>query len=45
MSLLGGAIVSPVTVQLQSSNGNCWQAVYSTPFTKNDGVTFKDKAD
>ena len=38
---------SPVTVQLLNAS-TCWQATYSSPFTKNVGGTspqFKDKAD
>jgi len=41
-------LVQPVTVQLVNSNGLCWQAVYSTPATKNEPGPpgqFKDKAD
>jgi len=38
---------SPITVQLRRANGSmCWGAVYSfPPASKNDAVTFKDKAD
>ncbi len=46
MPPLGAALTSPITVQLsQSSSSVCWQAVYTTPFIKNDGVLFNDKAD
>jgi len=40
-------ITSPLTVQLRRTGGSvCWGAVYSfPPALKNDGVTFKDKAD
>jgi hypothetical protein len=41
-------VVSPVTVQLLSGDGVCWEAVYSAPFTKNSAgppPVFKDKAD
>ena len=34
----------PVTVQLQSANGKCWEARYSTPIV-NDPEKFKAKAD
>jgi hypothetical protein len=34
---------SAVTVQLLSSIGPCWEAVYTGPATKNDGAQFKDK--
>lgn len=30
---------------IKSGGGVCWGATYSPPFLKNDGVTFKDKAD
>ena len=45
MPTLGGALATPLTVQLINTSGGCWGAVYSAPFLKNDGVTFKDKAD
>jgi len=36
----------PVTVQLLSSSGVCWQAVYSAPpAASKPGQLFKDKAD
>jgi hypothetical protein len=38
-------ISQPVTVQLKSSDGVCWEAVYSAPATKSDTTVFKDKAD
>ena len=34
-----------VTVQISNSLGNCWEAEYSAPATKNDGVQYKDKSD
>lgn len=39
-------LTSPLTVQLKRVGGGiCFGATYSAPFTKNDGVSFKDKAD
>jgi hypothetical protein len=35
----------PVTVQLKSSDGTCWDAVYAVPAQKNDGLQFRDKAE
>jgi len=35
----------PVTVQLKSSDGTCWDAVYAVPASKNDGLQFRDKAE
>ncbi len=41
-----GSLTGPVDVQLRRSTGGlCFGATYSAPFQKNDGVTFKDKAD
>ncbi len=41
-----GTLTSPVTVQLvHGASGRCWQAVYSTPFQKQDATQFRDKAD
>jgi hypothetical protein len=43
-----GSLAGPVRVQLVRSGGAeevCWEAVYSAPFLKNDGVSFVDKAD
>jgi hypothetical protein len=37
-------LAPPVTVQLQATTGECWEAVYSTP-SKNDASQFKAKAD
>jgi alpha-tubulin suppressor-like RCC1 family protein len=38
-------LASPITVQLQSArSGVCFGATYGAPFLKNDGVSFKDKA-
>jgi hypothetical protein len=45
LSLPGRALVSPVTAQLQRSDGGCWEAVYSAPFVRNDGMKFADTAD
>ncbi len=45
MPPLGVSLTSPLTVQLKNSAGVCWEAVYTAPFIKNDGATFKDKAD
>jgi hypothetical protein len=40
------ALTGPIDVQLiKSSGGVCWGATFSLPFLRNDGVTFKDKAD
>jgi hypothetical protein len=35
----------PVTVQLKSSDGTCWDAVFSTPAQRDDGMQFRDKSD
>lgn len=35
-----GNLSGVVTVQLKASSGFCWQASYSEPFKKNDGVSF-----
>ncbi len=41
-----GMLTSPLTVQLKPIGGGiCFGATYSSPFTKNDAVQFKDKAD
>ncbi len=46
MPALGGALIGPVTVQLkQASEAVCWEAIYSVPFSKNDGTSFGDKSD
>jgi DNA-binding beta-propeller fold protein YncE len=37
-------LVPPVTVQLQHTDGGCWQATYSTPLV-NDGLQFRATAD
>jgi cysteine-rich repeat protein len=43
---IGTALHGPLTVQLmRESDPVCWQAVFHTPFTKNDGVMFNDKSD
>jgi hypothetical protein len=40
------ALGGPIDVNLhKASGGVCWGATYSGPPTKNDGETFKDKAD
>ncbi len=37
---------APMTVQLRNlTSGACWTATFSPPYAKNDGITFKDKAD
>jgi hypothetical protein len=35
----------PVTVQLKSSDGQCWGAEYSAPATRNDGARFMDRGE
>ena len=40
-----GAIIQPLTVQLQNSTGLCWEAVFSSPPTKQTPEQFKDKSD
>src|SRR6185503_10806558 len=35
----------PVTIQLRSSTGVCWDAVYGAPAQRNDTGQFRDKAD
>ena len=46
MPALGPALTGPIRVQLsQSSSSVCWQAVFPSPFSKNDGATFNDKTD
>ena len=40
------SLTGPLDVQLRKSSGDlCWGATYSAPFLKNDGISFKDKAD
>ncbi len=39
------SITQPVTVQMQSSTGICWEANYSAPAKKQTMDQFKDKAD
>lgn len=39
------ALTSPVTMQLVSNSGICWETVFSAPFQKQDSETFKDKSD
>ncbi len=38
-------LTQPVTVQIQNSNGLCWEAIYSTPPITQSSTQFKDKAD
>jgi hypothetical protein len=35
----------PVRVQLQNSDGGCWEAVYSAPALRNHGSRFRDRSD
>ncbi len=43
---IGNALNGPLTVQLMKAGVPvCWQSVFHTPFTKNDGVMFNDKSD
>jgi hypothetical protein len=39
------ALTLPLTVQLQGTNGSCWEAVYSPPATRQSAKSFVDKAD
>ena len=36
---------SAVTAQLINRDGKCWEAMYSTPASKNQPNLFKDKGD
>lgn len=38
-------VASPVTVQIRTATGACFEAVYTTPFRKHDARTLQDKAD
>ena len=38
-------VAPPVTVQLHTATGTCFEAVYSAPFGKHDARTLQDKAD
>jgi cysteine-rich repeat protein len=38
-------VTQPVTVQLQNSDGTCWEAIYSAPPYAQSPELFKDKAD
>ncbi len=38
-------LVQPLTVQVQNSNGLCWEAIYSAPASTQSATKFKDKAD
>ncbi len=41
-----GPLTGPIDVQLRRRDGGiCFGSTFSTPFTKDDGVTLKDKAD
>ena len=40
-----GDLTSPVTVQLRTATGACFEAVYSAPFRKHDARALQDKAD
>jgi hypothetical protein len=42
LALPSGPIALPVRVQLQSSNGGCWEGTFSAP-SVNDGTRFKAK--
>ena len=36
----------PLTAQLQSANGQCWEATFSRPgLSRNDGQNFKANSD
>ncbi len=39
------ALEQPLRIQLQSSDGPCWEAVYSAPPTKGATKIFSDRAD
>src|SRR5262249_15848923 len=39
-----GALALPLTAQLQSENGQCWEGAFSTP-TTNTSTQFKAKSD
>jgi hypothetical protein len=41
---LTGPAATPILVQLQSENGSCWEATYSSP-TRNDGVKLNARSD
>jgi glucose/arabinose dehydrogenase len=38
-------LVQPVTVQLINADGECWEATYSAPASKNEDGLFRDKSD
>lgn len=40
-----GTVMAPLTVQLRSATGACFEAIYSAPFRKHDDRTLQDKAD
>ena len=39
------AVTLPLTVQLQATNGECWEALYSPPATKQSVKSLVDRAD
>jgi hypothetical protein len=39
------SLASPLTAQLASSEGICWESVYSAPFLMQEPGTFRDKPD
>ena len=39
------SLTQPVTIQIQNSNGICWQSVFSAPPTVQSPTQFKDRAD
>ncbi|MEO6028568.1 MAG: hypothetical protein ABIR79_17005 [Candidatus Binatia bacterium] len=47
LQMPAGPRTGPVVVQLQpvTPSAPCWEATYGTPFKKNDGTGFVDKAD
>ncbi len=38
-------LVQPIVVQIQNSDGVCWENIFSAPATKHTAEQFKDKAD
>jgi hypothetical protein len=40
-----GSLASPVTVQLRSATGPCWETVHSAPFKRHDAQRLVDNAD
>jgi hypothetical protein len=45
LGLPGFPLAQPLTVQLRSSTGVCWDAAYSAPAIRNQSDQFKDKSD